>query len=371
MIQLNMVGGEMVATPAAPSGKNSKGAPSHVKDGSGSASRKRFGVACAVQVVAGLLHISGVFLLDGSGDDSLVKFSSLVFVLSILVIAGLWATSRPRLKDSPASGSESGAPTQHAAPGASNGYQKPSSDAGECQSSEASTACTSGDKVARPEENAELGSLIIGPDATMIEGLRALLAHHLRRSGVVCLSESQAELLVHHLSRLASYSQKIVHTISFAQRVFNQAKTEEQVESAPPPTGHSKLPPSQEEYAESNEPAAPAKRKKPLRLDDTEILKMYSHAQQEAQLEADWRGSRPEEGDLMQFRNESSDISQQRERVEAIQLLSQAFAVRNSDARAEGIVEVLVPARRCDDQAFQENTLPCCKPNFQGGPDMV
>lgn len=205
--------------------------------------------------------------------------------------------------------------------------------------------------------------LTIGDDATILEGLRGLLAHHLRRSNVVCLSESQAELLEHHLTRLSSYSQKIVHTIAFAQRVFSKGVAEE---------------PSQAEHSQQQEaPEEPPNKRKPLKLSDNEILKMYNLAQQEAELEADWRGIHymgQQHADFTSAGGSSKpssrgiDSGRRQERREAIELLGQAFAVRDSrNAPLAGdLAERLVPVRKprpCDDMlAGTDPGYICCEP---------
>jgi hypothetical protein len=213
-------------------------------------------------------------------------------------------------------------------------------------------------------EAADVHHLTISDDATVLEGLRGLLAHHLRRSNVVCLSESQAELLEHHLTRLASYSQKIVHTIAFAQRVFSKGMAEVR---------------PQEDQMPPQEPEELQKKRKPLRLNDSEILKMYSLAQQEAELEADWRGIDYMQRAVPQFRSHDGSSSarpssrgmesgRRQERREAIELLGQAFAVSGSsgDPLAGELAERLVPVRRprpCDDMlAMSEQGYMCCEP---------
>mmetsp|Transcript_20009 Transcript_20009/g.36487 ORF Transcript_20009/g.36487 Transcript_20009/m.36487 type:complete len:397 (+) Transcript_20009:476-1666(+) len=85
--------------------------------------------------------------------------------------------------------------------------------------------------------------------------------------------------------RLASYSQKIVHTIAFAQRVFS-AKDEDGNGQEGQEAG------SADSQKATEEASTETARKKPkkLRLDDGELLQIFSLAQQEAELEADWRG---------------------------------------------------------------------------------
>lgn len=149
--------------------------------------------------------------------------------------------------------------------------------------------------------------LIIAADATLIEGLRALLVHHLKRSvasNVISLSASQAELLEHHLTRLASYAQKIVHTLAFATR-FLSKQAEGAADSAPSDAhpfagqpGGMPQNPSAQRPGEQRGPIVqqppqqqePRPTRKALKLSDDEILSIYRSAQVEAAIEADWRG---------------------------------------------------------------------------------
>lgn len=160
--------------------------------------------------------------------------------------------------------------------------------------------------------------LIIPADATLVDGLRALLVHHLKRSvgtAVVSLSSSQAELLEHHLARLASYATKIVHTLAFATRFLSkqqQGDGAEQGQGADPsgvasqgravglPPGATGAPGAQP-YAggaaysspyggRASQPSEPRPQRKALKLNDDEILSLFRNAQMEAAMEADWRG---------------------------------------------------------------------------------
>lgn len=173
------------------------------------------------------------------------------------------------------------------------------------------------------EETCGPGPLMINADATLLEGLRSVLAHHLRRSvgtDVVCLSTSQAELMEHHLARLASYAQKIVHTLAFATRFFAQSQRYALDGDGDAMNDHvmgfddcTQLPrlgavnggvttaPATVEAAACHKP------KKLLKLNDEEILKLYSTAQVEAEKEADWRGI---EGPVMSQRSVDTRQSQ-------------------------------------------------------------
>jgi len=124
--------------------------------------------------------------------------------------------------------------------------------------------------------------------------------HHLKRSvgaNIVNLSASQAELLEHHLARLASYATKIVHTLAFATRFLSKHNGEQDTSptsadkgagpaaAQPAPAfGHGGMPAALPPPAESRPP------KKALKLNDDEILSLYQSAQMEAGIEADWRG---------------------------------------------------------------------------------
>eukprot|EP00747_Dinoflagellata_sp_TGD_P166163 gnl/TRDRNA2_/TRDRNA2_188515_c0_seq1.p1 gnl/TRDRNA2_/TRDRNA2_188515_c0~~gnl/TRDRNA2_/TRDRNA2_188515_c0_seq1.p1 ORF type:complete len:396 (+),score=70.68 gnl/TRDRNA2_/TRDRNA2_188515_c0_seq1:169-1356(+) len=167
--------------------------------------------------------------------------------------------------------------------------------------------------------------LVIQADASLVEGLRTVLVHHLRRSvgtNIVNLSPSQAELLEHHLSRLASYAQKIVHTLAFATRFLSKQQLEEQQEGnsssarglqgagaagkvygtggyggAGSSTLHGGGAGGGDASAgvagsgSARDTAAAARQpRKPLKLSDDEIISLYQCAQREAEIEADWRG---------------------------------------------------------------------------------
>lgn len=150
-------------------------------------------------------------------------------------------------------------------------------------------------------EAASDGPLVIQADASLIDGLRALLVHHLKRSvgaNIVNLSASQAELLEHHLARLASYATKIVHTLAFATRFLSKHNGEQDTSPAsadPAHAGHcaanaggaQAFAPGARPPAPPAEPRPP---KKALKLNDDEILSLYQSAQMEAGIEADWRG---------------------------------------------------------------------------------
>jgi len=156
--------------------------------------------------------------------------------------------------------------------------------------------------------------LVIQADASLVDGLRALLVHHLKRSvgtSVVNLSASQVELLEHHLARLASYATKIVHTLAFATRFLSKQRMEGEggEPSDSPQSGgvggcSSEASRSLGGAASSGAGAnggsgsrpplptvvEPKPTRKALKLNDDEILSLYRSAQAEAAIEADWRG---------------------------------------------------------------------------------
>lgn len=160
---------------------------------------------------------------------------------------------------------------------------------------------------ATPSAAGEDHVLLIQADAPLVDGLRALLVHHLKRSvgtSVINLSASQAELLEHHLSRLASYAQKIVHTLAFATRFLSKHQFEgdrgEAMDSPHIDSFANRAAAADGTYAGSMMGAAEAQQmqaaevarppRKSLKLNDDEILTLYRSAQMEAAIEADWRG---------------------------------------------------------------------------------
>lgn len=170
-----------------------------------------------------------------------------------------------------------------------------------------------GGMAAAPNDEADrnmMQPLIISPDATLVDGLRALLVHHLKRSvgsDIVSLSASQAELLEHHLARLASYAQKIVHTLAFATRFLSKQQDGGDGYPSDPQSfaagGMGGGVPHNPQYrhddsnlpngaatAQQQPPQEPRPPRKSLKLSDDEILSIYRNAQVEAAIEADWRG---------------------------------------------------------------------------------
>mmetsp|Transcript_113436 Transcript_113436/g.315885 ORF Transcript_113436/g.315885 Transcript_113436/m.315885 type:complete len:425 (+) Transcript_113436:278-1552(+) len=193
-----------------------------------------------------------------------------------------------------------------------------------------------GDRTMTNQACEQDGPLVIQADAPLVDGLRALLVHHLKQSigsSVVNLSVSQAELLEHHLARLASYAQKIVHTLAFATRFLAKQRFESDAAGELGSTVHDEdggaggaagarslgsagtgaFPaaadggPVSQRQCTAQPPSAtgavvyrripvqqpvpePRPTRKPLKLSDDEILDLYRSAQAEAAIEADWRG---------------------------------------------------------------------------------
>lgn len=180
------------------------------------------------------------------------------------------------------------------------------------------------------QKEPHLGSadIVVPGGSSLLDGLRLLLVHHLKGSAgtdQISLTTGQAELLEHHLSRLASYAQKIVHTLAFATRFLSsQPVAEEQS----PASGS--LPVAGDESATDQgagrKEAAPVEPRKrtTLRLKDRELLQIYRSAQIEASKEADWRGL----GVASPSRSEGSDFSD----VSQLSALYQGATTQGSDA---------------------------------------
>ncbi|CAK9105554.1 Putative fucosyltransferase [Durusdinium trenchii] len=142
----------------------------------------------------------------------------------------------------------------------------------------------------------ELPDVLIPSGASLLEGLRLLLVHHLRSSAgsdQINLTAGQAELLEHHLERLSSYAQKIVHTLAFATRFLPQDRSEgdreaHEVEVRSEVSRGGASDPRPRHDVDVKVAAAP--KRSTLRLKDRELLQIYRGAQMEACLEADWRG---------------------------------------------------------------------------------
>jgi len=125
----------------------------------------------------------------------------------------------------------------------------------------------------RPSDDA---LLTISADATLVDGLRCLLLHHMKKGldSDVTLTATQAELFEQHLDRLASYAGKIVSALSFSMHFLTKHKAGWEPDESEVPLS---------ERQEDEQP-------KTLKLDDNDILDIYRSAQHEAMKEADWRG---------------------------------------------------------------------------------
>mmetsp|Transcript_117073 Transcript_117073/g.278104 ORF Transcript_117073/g.278104 Transcript_117073/m.278104 type:complete len:325 (-) Transcript_117073:93-1067(-) len=197
----------------------------------------------------------------------------------------------------------------------------------------------------------------IPASASLLDGLRMLLVHHLRSSAGtehINLTTGQAELLEHHLSRLASYAQKIVHTLAFATRFLSREEQSQGSQGESPSAEADAAPPGGGE--ESAEP-----KRSTLKLKDRELLQIYRQAQMEACREADWRGL---ETPRTTARSESahSDSSQgsrlfvkQGEDAELLRAISRAMRQpgRTPEALAAEIVDTSSGARCCSSQKAQ------------------
>mmetsp|Transcript_19676 Transcript_19676/g.40837 ORF Transcript_19676/g.40837 Transcript_19676/m.40837 type:complete len:340 (+) Transcript_19676:49-1068(+) len=177
------------------------------------------------------------------------------------------------------------------------------------------------------QKEPHLGSadIVVPGGSSLLDGLRLLLVHHLKGSAgtdQISLTTGQAELLEHHLSRLASYAQKIVHTLAFATRFLSsQPVAEEQSPAAGSvPLAGDESATDQGGGRKETVPVEPRKRTT-LRLKDRELLQIYRSAQIEASKEADWRGF----GVASPSRSEGSDFSD-------VSALYQGATTQGSDA---------------------------------------
>lgn len=236
------------------------------------------------------------------------------------------------------------------------------------------------------EEEEEEKEVVIPVDASLLEGLKVILEHHLRRTGVETLTQPEADLLAHHLGRLASYGQKIVHTLAYSQQVVTQTieglAAAAQQPPAPRPGDSSAQAGAEAAAEEAVQKDAPTKK---LRLSDREIMAIFKGAQREAEREADWRNIEPPNarnslGDLVAgagtdgsslsdaaartaaradetcasspgARPASASTGKVQERADAIDLLSQALSLQEGADDTDALAFRLLPARptrRCD-----------------------
>lgn len=231
--------------------------------------------------------------------------------------------------------------------------------------------------------------LVIQADASLLDGLRALLVHHLKRSvgaNIVSLSASQAELLEHHLARLASYATKIVHTLAFATRFLSKHNCDQDNQGTSQFSGASQGGLGQGSSGATNStdmaryaagakastPAAaePRPPRKALKLNDDEILSLYRSAQMEASIEADWRGisGPPRMGSDGDGRSSShrgskggtptkdSDTDAKSGDLEYLRMLSRAMQQPGRSPRTF-TAEILDPTK--------DSSVVCCAPHFE------
>jgi len=238
------------------------------------------------------------------------------------------------------------------------------------------------------EEEEEEKEVVIPVDASLLEGLKVILEHHLRRTGVETLTQPEADLLAHHLGRLASYGQKIVHTLAYSQQVVTQpiegrAEAAQQPPAPRPGDDDSSAQAGAEAAAE--EAAQKDAPTKTLRLSDREIMAIFKGAQREAEREADWRNIEPPNarnslGDVVVgagadggplsdsaaptparadetcasspgARPAAASSGKVQERADAIDLLSQALSLQEGADETDALAFRLLPARptrRCD-----------------------
>jgi len=233
-----------------------------------------------------------------------------------------------------------------------------------------------------PSNIVEQAAIVISPDATMLDGIRTLMTFHLKRAEIHTMSDYQSYMVESHVERLAGYGQNIISNIAFAQRALAQAQENEAYRAAE----QARLQLLAEEEASLKKP------QKKLKLDDGELLMLVSRAQQEAELEADWRGlpaaaprgrmpappvspSAPSQVTASNSNPSPSMFARgaSLEREEAIGLLGQAFAARelasqdSLAAASEDLATRLIPARAakpCDEVIRSTGVPTWCLPKM-------
>lgn len=344
--------------------------------------------ACGTHLFTGLLLVTDVFATDTS--DGVLAASFLLFVSCLVVLAicvsacNLAAPEKANRPDDAAevrddldiengecrclpnlpavSEAESRLPEAEASKAVVQGAATISHEERQAEVSEdiqdhaqATAAEQSSEVVQQSEPNS-----FVSIEDSVLEGLRQLLVHHLRRSGIIALSESQACLLEHHLPRLSNYSEKIVHTIVYAQRVLANSQ-------APRPKDASDDAQSTEastEAAVAEAVVAPTEavvleepRKKTLKLQDREILQLYCDAIKEAEIEADWRGIAewPARGYGTAVEDLGSHVEEWREGLE---LLGQAVAFRERTNMAPEDVSADESLRAASGELLKQQLIP-------------
>mmetsp|Transcript_15887 Transcript_15887/g.37541 ORF Transcript_15887/g.37541 Transcript_15887/m.37541 type:complete len:296 (+) Transcript_15887:122-1009(+) len=145
-----------------------------------------------------------------------------------------------------------------------------------------SISSTEASNLAFSKDSSELGDaehepLCIPAHASLLEGVRQLLLHHLERGlgQTPTFTPGQAQLFDRHLHQLASHADKL------AQAVLNN-----------PACAHSGAGYTREHVCDASGRDVPdsSTDMRRLKLKDKEVLEIYFMARQEAHREADWRG---------------------------------------------------------------------------------
>jgi len=166
-----------------------------------------------------------------------------------------------------------------------------------------STITPTEDSISMTTVDASNSPLIIPYDASLSEGLRLLIMHHLPRCNTKTdsLSANELSLLQCHLPRLAQSAQRIINSLSVGARVgvlssdpsgsCLQSDVRDEVDL------HSKISgntfPKRKHASFQDCSGVTESRRHPcksLRLTEDEIMKLYTAAQDEAAREIDWRG---------------------------------------------------------------------------------
>lgn len=212
--------------------------------------------------------------------------------------------------------------------------------------------------------------LVIPADASLSEGLRMLLLHHVRRS---LGSEVPVSVPPHHLSFLEDHVAWLAsNSIAFLARFLGRLRSSENSEESASRRAHSSGDPRCDPVPPPK--LEPRTRKKPLKLSDDEILNIYRSAQAEAAIEADWRGihnqtsdstgrapssSASSSGGVMAcVAGQSSPVKLDKDR-EYLRMFSRALQEPGRSPRAL-TAEMLDP--------YQVGLAACCQPRTADGP---
>ena len=119
--------------------------------------------------------------------------------------------------------------------------------------------------------------LCIPADASLLEGVRLLVWHHLGKSlGETALTPKQKQLVERHVLHLTRYAERLKQTI-LSTMVFDHGQGTDVQESLEQDVS----------FAASSSTGTEPRQ---VRLRDSELLEIYRNAQAEAGREADWRG---------------------------------------------------------------------------------